>query len=1055
MNLQDFNSFVDLLEWRCTTQPTDLAFEYFESGVSPSALSYAELNLRAKAIAATLQARDLAGRRVLLLYAPGLDFIAAFLGCLYAGAIAVPAYPPEPHRLEHTFRRLQAIIQDARTRMILTTSAISGMALKLMGKQGLDLAAIEWLETDSLGSEAAADWENPRLQRETLAFLQYTSGSTASPKGVMISHGNLLANEEMIRLAFPHRERDEVLACWVPFYHDMGLVGHLLQSLYIGGRTLIMSPLAFLRNPFDWLQLISEHRATSSGAPNFAYDLCVRKVSPEQKQRLDLSSWRLALNGAEPVSHATMQRFSAYFAECGFRSETFYPSYGLAEASVFVSGPPLTQRGLSLRVSRSELEKRRVVQLEAGGDQSLGEEDAVNLVSSGIGWPGQTLRIVDPDSLEALADDTIGEIWLAGPHIAQGYWNRPEETQAGFGARLATGEGPFLRTGDLGFLHEQQLFVTGRIKDLIILRGRNLYPQDIERSLEALRERHPEIRPGCTAAFAIEAAGQECLALMLEVEPKKNPAFSPEALSETLIRTVMEHFDAEVHSLALLAPGALPKTSSGKLMRFACKKAQGKIEALYRWTRGQATAIPTSDTADLAGMPKTAAPPPDSPLLQSWLSDWLIQWLSQESGLDPRQIDPDKPFALYGLDSARSVMLVKALEDTLERRLPQTLLWEHRSIRDLSRHLSGVTAAQPAEVTSSAALEPIAIIGMSCRFPGGADSPEAFYELLQAGHDAIGEIPPERWDKDAYYDPDPEATGKMYTRHGGFLKDIDQFEAPFFGIAPPEARALDPQQRLLLEAAWEALERAGIAPESLNGSPTGVYIGISGIDYTREHMTSGDPTRIDAYAGTGTAFSVAAGRISYVLGLQGPNLAVDTACSSSLVAVHLACQSLRSGESSLALAGGVNLILSPETHLYLCRVKALSPSGRCRTFAAGADGYVRGEGVGMVALKRLSDARRDSDPILALILGSAVNQDGSSNGLTAPNGQAQQAVIVQALALARVRPEEISYVEAHGTGTPLGDPIEYHSLAAVLGKRPQPLLLGSVKTNIGHLEAAA
>jgi acyl transferase domain-containing protein/SAM-dependent methyltransferase len=352
--------------------------------------------------------------------------------------------------------------------------------------------------------------------------------------------------------------------------------------------------------------------------------------------------------------------------------------------------------------------------------------------------------------------------------------------------------------------------------------------------------------------------------------------------------------------------------------------------------------------------------------------------------------------------------------------------------------------------------EPIAIIGMGVRFPGGASSPDAFWRILLEGVNAVTEIPEERWAVDRYYDSDPEVPGKAYARHGGFVDDPALFDAGLFGISPREASTLDPQHRLLIETAWEALERAGCNPAGGARTSGGVFLALSNSDYSRKVF--GDIGSVDAYSSTGNIFSAAAGRISYLLGLEGPSLAVDTACSSSLVAVHLACQSLRSRECRLALAGGVNLILSPEIHVNFSKARMLSREGRCRAFDAGADGYVRGEGCGVVVLKRLSDAVGDGDPIAAVIRGSAVNQDGRSSGLTAPNGTAQEALLRQALANAGVEAGEIDYVEAHGTGTPLGDPIEAQALGAVLGRnRPvdRPLVIGSVKTNIGHLEAAA
>ena len=354
--------------------------------------------------------------------------------------------------------------------------------------------------------------------------------------------------------------------------------------------------------------------------------------------------------------------------------------------------------------------------------------------------------------------------------------------------------------------------------------------------------------------------------------------------------------------------------------------------------------------------------------------------------------------------------------------------------------------------------EPIAIVGMGCRFPGGATSPEAFWRLLRDGVDAISEVPRDRWDIDAYYDPDPEAVGKMTSRYGGFVGGIQEFDAPFFGMAPREAAALDPQQRLLLEVSWEALEHGGYAPDRLQGSRTGVFVGISSSDYGQQQIKLGEARHFNAYFGTGTAPSVAAGRLSYSLGLEGPSLSVDTACSSSLVSVHLACQSLRSGESDLALAGGVSLLLAPEINVALSRAKMLSPGGRCRTFDASADGYVRSEGCGLLVLKRLSAAVADGDRVLAVIRGSAVNQDGRSGGLTVPNGPSQQELIREALRRAQLQPSDVSYVEAHGTGTSLGDPIEAHALGAVFARGravDRPLLVGSVKTNLGHLEASA
>ncbi len=371
---------------------------------------------------------------------------------------------------------------------------------------------------------------------------------------------------------------------------------------------------------------------------------------------------------------------------------------------------------------------------------------------------------------------------------------------------------------------------------------------------------------------------------------------------------------------------------------------------------------------------------------------------------------------------------------------------------ELQNRLEALESASPGKVN-----QPIAVVGMACRFPGGADTPEAFWQLLQEGRDAITEVPSDRWDIDAYFDPEVEALGKMNTRWGGFMSQVDQFDPALFGITPREAITMDPQQRIILEVCWEALERAGYPPDGLAGSSTGVFVGACNSDYA-QMLLANLLENADMYLATGSAHSVISGRVSYVFGLQGPAITVDTACSSSLVAIHYAVMSLRTGECRMALAGGVNAILSPDVTITLSKAKMMALDGRCKAFAAAADGFVRSEGCGMLVLKRLADAEADGDHILAVIRGSAINQDGRSNGLTAPNGPSQVSVIRASLADAGLTSGDVSFVETHGTGTTLGDPIEAQALGAALGdghSKENPLMIGSVKTNMGHLESSA
>ena len=557
-------------------------------------LTCAALDLRARAIGAALQRLGASGQRALLLYPPGVEFVVAFFGCLYAGVVAVPAYPPRSARM---LPRLLEIARDARPALALTTAELKAAIGGLAG-QVPELAALRLLATDEVPEASAEGWQDPGASGEALAFLQYTSGSTAAPKGVMVSHGNLLHNEEMIRQAFGQRA-ESVIVGWLPLYHDMGLIGNVLQPLYLGARCILMSPIAFLQSPRRWLAAISRYRATTSGGPNFAYDLCVRKIAAADRAGLDLSSWDLAFNGAEPVRAETMERFAAAFGGCGFAPGAFFPCYGLAEATLFVAGG--SGAGAARVAPRIAAFDR--VQLEAGEARPLPSDDPASrvLVSCGRPWFGQELAIVDPATLTPCAAGRVGEIWVRGGSVAQGYWRREEASAETFDGRIAgaTGAqaGPYLRTGDLGFVEAPppgqegpdgaagggELFVTGRFKDLIIIRGRNLYPQDIELSVE---RSHPALRAGCGAAFSIEQGDQERLVVVQELDRADGTsAPAPELVEEiadAVRRAVAEEHEAQVQQVVLLRTGTIPKTSSGKIQRHACRAAllAGRLEVL-------------------------------------------------------------------------------------------------------------------------------------------------------------------------------------------------------------------------------------------------------------------------------------------------------------------------------------------------------------------------------------------------------------------------------------------------------------------------------------------
>lgn len=1295
-------------------------------------------------LASGLQEAGARGERVLLLYPPGVAFAEGFVACVLAGAVAVPALPPDPGRLERTLPRLTRMTIDAAARFVLAPRDLCAMA-EALSAMAPELARIPWLAAEDCAGSTAR-WCDPGASGDTLAYLQYTSGSTGEPKGVRVTHENLLHNSANIAGAFGshHGSRGVI---WLPPYHDMGLIGGILQPLLVTFPVWWISPLDFLRRPARWLRAISAAGATISGGPDFAYALCTRKIGEAELAGVDLSSWELAFSGAEPVRAETLAGFVDRFAGHGLDPRALYPTYGLAEATLIVTGGRAGAGPRTLELDDAAL-----------GRGEAREGPGRTLVGCGAPLPGMTVAIVDPGTRRRTTG--VGEVWIAGPSVADGYWEQPEATREAFAARTADGEGPFLRSGDLGLVREGELYIVGRQKDVVIVRGRNIHPGDVE---AAIATAHPAVRQGGVAVFRVEHGGEERAAAALEVDRQRLAA--PDELIEAVRRAAFERCGAALAGVVLLAIGALPKTTSGKVQRFSARDIylQADAPTLARWSE---------------------APPEPAPRALAGVRQRLLATVAPYLGVAPERVDSGRAFDAYGVDSARLVEMSEAVERAFGRTIAPSALYNHPTLDALARYLltfeattpeaaaagpyserrgelarldrratdyrfdleadmpwarlgepgihvpaalaatlgvdvaalrgepaawalldwgmalefcvgfealelalilaSGKVQAQapsrslqllideedkhillfrryarwlrelrpedarlfprlpgswsnrrgaawlelggapghlrwwlwtllfeawtvhlhealtraeepvqPAwlaahalhrreeaqhlatdlayvaaleldegerrrivaaflcelldvwpeffavaaahglvrerfprlvlrepdaaacaqrllgersftslhraapglsellarptaqvraaaeavaggraaavlesergaesvagggeEVAAAVArAEDVAIVGVGCRFPGDVGSLEQLWERLVAGVDAIGEVPASRWDIDAWYDPDPRAQGRMNTRWGGFLPHVEDFDAPFFGISPREARTMDPQQRLLLEVTWEALEHAGIAPASLVGARAGVWVGICSWDYARRNNES----MHDSWSATGNALSIAAGRISYTLGLRGPSMAIDTACSSSLVAVHLAVQSLRRGESALALVGGVNLLLSPLSTVCFSALRAMSPVGRCKTFDASADGYVRSEGCGVVVLKRLADARRDGDRVLAVIRGTAVNQDGRSNGLTAPHGPAQEDVMRAALVDAGLQPGDIGYLEAHGTGTPLGDPIELGAIAAVMAGRAaeRPLWVGSVKTNIGHCEGAS
>ena len=557
---------VDVLRERARRSPERSSYVFLRDGErEETRLVNHEIDRRARALAALLQRLNARGERALLLYPTSPDFVTAFFGCLYAGVVAVPAPAPGPGRLARDLPRLRAIVGDARPRLVLTTSRVHRL-LPMLTETAPELAALSWLATDTLPLDGADDWRDLNVDAGSIAYLQYTSGSTADPKGVVITHANVMHNAAWSQQQFEAGDAS-VTVSWLPMYHDMGLVGALLAPLHSGTRAVLMSPEACLQRPVRWLSAITKYRADISGGPNFAFEHCLRRIAPDERATLDLSTWRVAFTGAEPVRAATLERFTQAFAPHGFRGSAFVPCYGLAEATLLVTAGRRHASPAIRRLHAPALERGQAVD----ADDRTGHDRTARVVGCGPSASDQRIVIVDPDTRRERRRRDVGEIWISGPSVARGYWNRADETEGTFHARIVDGgDHSFLRTGDLGFLDDDELFVTGRLKDLIIIDGRNHYPQDVEQTAEAA---DAAIRPGSCAAFAIDTGSEDRLVIVAEMQRPRNGQDALHDVGRAIRLAVATVHGIDVHAVRLLNPGGVPRTSSGKLQRLACREA--------------------------------------------------------------------------------------------------------------------------------------------------------------------------------------------------------------------------------------------------------------------------------------------------------------------------------------------------------------------------------------------------------------------------------------------------------------------------------------------------
>jgi acyl-CoA synthetase (AMP-forming)/AMP-acid ligase II len=570
MSSQLQSNIVEILQQRAVSQGEKTAYIFLKDGENKEIrLTYQELDLKAKAIALQLKRLVATGSRALLVYpySAGLEFITAFYGCLYGGIIAVPCHPPK-NRL--TTLEVHGRLESADAEVILTNSGSVNKLNLLLSEWGK--STLHCLDTDNIESPTS-DWIAPEITEDTLAFLQYTSGSTGEPKGVIVTHGCLIQNQEMLKQAFGHTAK-LIGVGWLPLFHDMGLIGNVIQPIYVGGTCVMMSPVSFVQKPIRWLKAISKYRATTSGAPNFAYDLLSDRLSAAEVAQLDLSCWQVAFCGAEPVQTITLEEFSYKFASCGFKATAFYPCYGMAEATLMITGGDRTKLPMTLYLDEIALEQNKVVVAKES------QPGTKSFISAGYPWLDGQILIVDPLTLKACAPERIGEIWYSSSSVGKGYWQLKEQTQQTFQASL---QGKYyLRTGDLGFMHDGELYITGRLHDVLVFWGLNHYPQHLEQTVEQC---HLGLRPNSGAAFAVEVEGKPRLVIAQEIERTHRKSLVMEELVEAIRWQVFQQHFIDIYGIVLLLPGRMPKTSSGKVQRGKCKAMflDGSLDIWQEW----------------------------------------------------------------------------------------------------------------------------------------------------------------------------------------------------------------------------------------------------------------------------------------------------------------------------------------------------------------------------------------------------------------------------------------------------------------------------------------
>lgn len=949
-----------------------------------------------------------------------------FWACLLGGIIPVPVNVGnnEEHKLK-LFKIWNVLNNPYLITDSKTLSGIRKFAAGTMLETKLQELEGKTVFIEDAGQESRIGIEVDREIRD-IAFIQFSSGSTSDPKGVVLTHENLLSNTNAIINCSKISPEDAVLS-WMPLTHDMGMIGCHLTPLVRNINHFIMPTALFIRRPVLWLKKASEHRVTMLSSPNFGYRYLLTFYKPEIAQDWDLSNIRLIFNGAEPISSDLCHNFLHILSRHGLKNTVMYTVYGMAEASLAVAFPPAGEEFVTLYLDRNFLNVEDAVR-----EVTKEDTNSVSFVDVGYAVDECEVRICDNKN-HILDNDVVGNIQIRGRNVTKGYYNNPEATK-----KTITKDG-WLNTGDLGFIRNGRLVITGRAKDIIFVNGQNYYPHDIERVAEQV----DGIELGEIAASGVhnDKLQREEIALFI-LYKKSVEEFSRLALE--VKKCINISMGLDIHNI--IPVRKLPKTTSGKIQRY-------KLAQMYQ--DGEFAEI----SQKVKSLIEQHIGKSDDKGIIAGTQEKLLEVCRQV--LENKRISVNDNFFEWGISSLQLASITQKLEEVYPGKVTVTDLFAYPTISKLAVFID--KGGQSESIQNSSRQEPdssedVAIIGMAIKSPMAEDI-EEFWKNIREGRDCVTDFPESRRkDIDCYL----RFAGKNsdYTDYleGSYLNEIDKFDYKLFRVPPMEASLMNPNQRIFLETAWQALEDSGYGGKRLRESKTGVYIGyigdVEGFKY--KQMICDVDSTLSSMAMAGNLPSIIPSRISYLLDLKGPSMLVDTACSSSLVAVHLACQGLSKGDCDMAIAGGVKISLLPMKGQE--KIGMESSDGKARTFDDSCDGTGMGEGVAAIVLKKLSRALEDGDSIYALIKGSAINQDGSSIGITAPNVLAQADVIDAAWKKAGVNPETISYIEAHGTGTKLGDPVEIDGIQRAFKKytdKKQFCAIGSVKTNIGHLFEAA